>query len=133
MRRGENRYLWLTMILFAAALYTKQTSFFAAFAFTAGIIASQGLRALRNPQLWAAAAVLLVLMVPLFVLQLKFGQVNTASVLGGQGIDESRLSAAKWTYYARQLPHQLGWPTLILAVIYLVGATLKPQIETQAN
>ncbi len=44
--RGENRYLWLTMILFAAALYTKQTSFFAAFAFTAGIIASQGLRGL---------------------------------------------------------------------------------------
>ena len=125
--RGENRYLWLTMILFAAALYTKQTSLFAAFAFTAGIIASHGLRALRNRQLWAAGAVLLVLMVPLLVLQLKFGQVNTASVLGGQGIDESRLSVAKWTYYARQLPHQLGWPTVILSVIYLVGATLKPQ------
>jgi hypothetical protein len=124
---GKNRYLWLTMALFAAALYTKQTSFFAAFAFTAGILASRGLRALRNRQLGAAAAALLVLLIPLFVLQLKFGQVNAASVLGGQGIDESRLSVEKWIYYARQLPHQLGWPTVILAVTYLGGATMKPR------
>jgi 4-amino-4-deoxy-L-arabinose transferase-like glycosyltransferase len=124
---SENRYPWLTMVQFIAALYTKQTSFFAAFAFTAGILASQGLKALRNRQLWEVAAVLLVLLIPLFVLQLKFGQVNTASILGGQGIGESRQSVEKWTYYARQLPHQLGWPTVILSLIYLAGAAVKPQ------
>jgi len=124
---GENRYLWLTMVLFVAALYTKQTSFFAAFAFTAGILASQGRQAFRNRRLWMVAAALLVLLIPLVVLQLKFGQVNTASALGGQGTDASRLSIEKWTYYARQLPHQLGWPTVILSIIYLAGAAVKPE------
>src|SRR3569623_524489 len=56
--RSENRYLWLTMLLFATALYTKQTSFFAAFAFTAGIIASQGFGAFRNRRVGLMTAVL---------------------------------------------------------------------------
>ncbi|MDN5752357.1 MAG: glycosyltransferase family 39 protein [Nitrosospira sp.] len=123
---GENRYLWLTVALFVAAVYTKQTSLFVIFALAAGIIASQGCQAFRNPRLWIAAVVLLLLLVPLVLLQLKFGQVNTASILGSQRADVSRLSIEAWTYYAAQLPSQLGWPTVILAVIYLVGAMLKP-------
>jgi 4-amino-4-deoxy-L-arabinose transferase-like glycosyltransferase len=124
--RRENRYLWLTMLLFAAALYTKQTSFFAAFAFTAGIIASQGFGAFRNRRVGLMAAVLLVLLIPLLVLQLKFGQVNTASVLGSERADAPRFSVEAWTYYMTQLPGQLGWPVVILSMIYLVGAIARP-------
>lgn len=122
---GESRYLWLTVALFVAALYTKQTSLFVIFALAAGVIASQGRQAFRNPQLWIAAVALLLLLVPLVVLHLKFGQVNAASILGSQRADASRLSIEAWTYYATQLPSQLGWPTVILSVIYLVGAAVK--------
>jgi hypothetical protein len=123
---GENRYLWLTIALFTASLYTKQTSLFVIFALAAGVIASQGRQAFRNPRLWITAAALLLLLVPLIVLHFKFGQVNAASVLGSQRADASRLSIEAWTYYAAQLPGQLGWPTVILAVIYLAGAAVKP-------
>ena len=31
-----------------------------------------------------------------------------------------------WVFYLEQLPRQLGWPTVILAAVYLTGAALRP-------
>ncbi|SEN96824.1 Dolichyl-phosphate-mannose-protein mannosyltransferase [Nitrosospira multiformis] len=125
MDRGEIRYLWLTVLLFVAALYTKQTSLFVLFALLAGLISARGLQALRDRQLWGAAVTLLLLVIPLAVLHLKFGQVNMGSMMGSQRSDLPRTSVEAWTYYAAQLPGQLGWPTVILSIIYLAGATVR--------
>lgn len=120
------RYLYLTVFLFLAALYTKQTPVFVAGALVFGVFAARGVSALRDRHIWIAALVFAVLAVPLTVLHLKFGQVNTASMMGSLRPDVSRASLEAWTYYATQLPGQLGWPTVLLAATYLAGAALRP-------
>ena len=119
-------FLYLTVLLYLAALYTKQTPLFVAGALALGLLAERGMGALRDRHVWAAAGMFLLLLVPLVVLQVKFGQVNIASVAGSLRHDAPRTSAIAWVFYLEQLPRQLGWPTVILAAVYLVGAALRP-------
>ncbi|WP_394790766.1 ArnT family glycosyltransferase [Rhodoferax sp.] len=119
--------LYCSVLLLTIALYTKQTPLFVIPALVIGVWAGQGRRLLGQRHVWAAGLLGLVLIAPLILLQLKFGQVNSASMLGGsERADMSRLSLGAWTYYASVLPAQLGWPTVILAVVYLVGSALRP-------
>ena len=121
------RDLYSSVLLLALALYTKQTPLFVIPAMALGLWAGQGRRVLGNRHVWGATLLALVLIAPLIFLQLKFGQVNSASLLGGsQRADMSRLSLAAWTYYASVLPAQLGWPTVVLALIYIGGCCVRP-------
>jgi hypothetical protein len=124
--QGRTRDLLLTLVFYLAALYTKQTPLFVAAALTVGLVSAHGFAMLRTIRVIGTAALGLVLMVPLVVMHLKFGQVNTASAVGSQRADASRLTLEAWTYYGSVLPEQLGWGTVVLAVAYLVGAVVRP-------
>jgi hypothetical protein len=119
-------YLYLTVLLYTGALYTKQTPLFVPGAILLGLLAGRGSAAFRDRHVWFAALIFAAAMVPLVMLQVKFGQVNTGSMMGGMRQDIPRTSLQAWTYYAAQLPHQLGWPTVLLAAAYLVGAVIRP-------
>lgn len=125
-QRGP-RALYASVLLFAAALYTKQTPLFVAPALAMGLMALHGRQVLRRREIWLAALLGVVLLAPLVLLQLKFGQVNSASLLGkSEREDLPRQSIAAWTYYASVLPTQLGWPTLLLSLAYLAGCLRWP-------
>ncbi|PZP36582.1 MAG: 4-amino-4-deoxy-L-arabinose transferase [Roseateles depolymerans] len=112
--------------LVVAALYTKQTPLFVLPAMLLGLLAMPGPSPLRRRHVWLTALLVLLALIPLVVLQLKFGQINTASAGGSARNDLSRWSLAAWTYYPELLPSQVGWPTLVLSAIYLLGSALWP-------
>jgi hypothetical protein len=118
--------LYLSVILLLCALYTKQTPVFVLGAMVISAISSRGIGLFKDRHVWIASGMFAILIIPLAVMYLYFGQVNTESVLGGSRADTSRLSLSAWLYYATQLPSQLGWPTVVLAITYLVGAAYIP-------
>ena len=71
---------------------------------------------------WAVLVLSVIALMPLIVLTLKFGQANVQSVSGVADAVASRTSLAGWLWYAKQLPDQLGWPLLVVAVLGLLWA-----------
>jgi hypothetical protein len=120
------RWLYGTLALYLAALYTKQTVLFAALPMLIALLERRGLAGLANPRVALAVLVFGLGLIPLALLQGEFGGVNTASALGSARDDLSRASLAAWTYYAALVPRQLGWPVAALAVVYLAGVLVRP-------
>jgi hypothetical protein len=71
---------------------------------------------LRKRQAWFAVAFTIVGLVPIVVLTLEFGRANVQSLTGVPDARVARDSIAGWVWYARQMPWQVGWPLLALAV-----------------
>nr|WP_320114290.1 glycosyltransferase family 39 protein [uncultured Desulfuromonas sp.] len=126
LENERKRDWYLALLFYLLALYTKQTPLFIGGALAVGLILSRGWAMLKCWHLWVGAGLFIVLLLPLVVMQLKFGQVNTASMVGSERADLPRLSIEAWTYYLKVLPRQLGWPTLSFALVYLFGALIKP-------
>jgi len=125
---GQRPREWYwTLACLLLAFYTKQTPVFVGVAIAVGLLVlhRRALLTLRHIRL--GAALFVVCLVPLLVLHLEFGQVNSASVLGSQRPDIPRLSIDAWTYYGRLLPVQLGLPTLVLAAVYGLGCMLREE------
>jgi hypothetical protein len=118
-------YAYLTAASYACALYTKQTAVFAVVPMVALIVQARGPRIFLDRHLLTVFAVFSTAMIPLVLLHLAFGSVNTASALGSARQDASRLSIEAWSYYGSILPSQLGWPMVLLAATYLSGAGLS--------
>ncbi len=116
---------YLALICYLLALYTKQTPLFIAGALFVGLILARGLSMFKDRHLWIGGGLFFIGLLPLIVMHLQFGQVNTASMMGSERSDIPRLSIEAWAYYLSVLPQQLGWPTLILALLYLLGAAVR--------
>jgi 4-amino-4-deoxy-L-arabinose transferase-like glycosyltransferase len=115
LRRERQADLWLATLALVAALYIKFTVCFVAVPLMAGLIARRGVRSLIDRRIILAAIVALVLALPAAWLTYKFGSVNLDN-LNGRAAGEPIDSLDRWTYYLRQLPDQLGWLTVLLAV-----------------
>jgi len=126
VRSDQTVSLVLAAAFFACALYTKQTAVFAALPMMLLLVRTKGFSFLWSRRALVLGAVFLLAMVPLVLLQLKYGAVNTASVLGSARDDMSRLSLVAWTYYLSVMPLQLGWPLLLLGAGYLAAALVSP-------
>ncbi|MGZ8219342.1 glycosyltransferase family 39 protein [Methylomagnum sp.] len=120
------KYLYGLALLALGALYTKQTAVFLVAGLAGLLVYETGGRILRDPRLLLTAAVFTLALIPLAVLTLKFGQTNLNAGTGENSGELSRLSWANWTYYIEQLPTQLGWPALGLALLYPLARRFGP-------
>lgn len=118
-------YLFASAALLLCALYTKQVVAFAVPVFAIVLIATKGSWVLRRRHVFWTCVMATIALVPLVVMTLKFGQVNVASVSGAWPGDVERSTWTEWTYYLARMPSQLGWPTVMLAVLYLVMAAFR--------
>lgn len=116
--QDRTRDLLFACLFLVAAVYTKQTVVFILPAIAVGLVVTRGWKALLERRLVLATLASLVALGPMAFLTWKFGAVNVQSV-GGRAGDASRLGLAAWTFYARLLPEQLGWPVLLLGIIGL--------------
>jgi hypothetical protein len=66
-------------------------------------------------------------MAPLLAFTWVWGRTNVQQSVGGEWVKYSRSSFSGWVYVARQLPQQLGWPVLALAIVYCVGSFIWKQ------
>ena len=115
LRTGRSRDLWLAVLAFDAALYIKFTVCFMLVPLAAGLIARRGWRALLERRIMLALGAFALLSLPTFMLTLKFGMVNFTN-LAGEETGSAITSLARWDFYVRALPGQLGWPVVVLAV-----------------
>jgi len=117
-------HLYLAAVLFLLGLYTKQSIVFLLPVYLALLWTSEGSAVLRNRHVWIVSVLFGVLLVPLIVMTVEFGQGNVQSVVSVADSQASRSSLAAWIYYSRLLPQQAGWLVLVLAGIAAVGALL---------
>ena len=107
---------WCALLLLLA-MYTKISTGFMALVFAVTLLNERGLQLFRDRQIWWLTLTSLILLVPLLLMTLKFGQANMQSVVGITDSVASRTTIAGWIWYAKQFPSQLGWPVTIAAAL----------------
>ncbi len=109
--------LLLAVVLFVFGLYVKQTVCFLAPVLLLIVIVERGWRVFRQRDVYTAAAIAIMLMVPLAVLTLTLGNFNMTQAAATPGM-RSLLKSS--TYYVQVLPQQVGWLPLIAALAGIV-------------
>ncbi len=117
------------LMLLVLAAYTKQSALFIAIGLAAGLLVWLGpRRLLTRPHVWLITLGAGLALVPLVLMQLRFGAFNVTSVVSRPDIGTpGRLQLAGLTWYAMRLPEMLGWPTMLLALATPVLAALRRQ------
>ena len=128
---GRAPRLYLAAFLLLCATYTKITTIFLFPVFALVLLVAQGPGVLRERRTWLVVALTIIGLIPVVLLTIKFGGANVQSVTGIPDAAVSRDSIAGWIWYARQMPWQLGWPLLALAVLAVplaVAGRLSPRL-----
>ncbi len=119
-RYGETnqpRDLAVAALLLVLAAYTKQTALFVAIGLLAGLLLWRGAGLLARRHVWVVAVLAAVALVPLVILQLKFGAFNMTSATARVDMaGPDRLSLQSLWWYAVRLPAMLGFPATILVI-----------------
>lgn len=115
-RGGRIGWLYLSAALLVLAMNTKLTVGFVGLVYLIVMAREQGLGLLRRGHHWAIAALTLIGLLPVLVMTLKFGQANLQSVVGVADEVAPRWSLQGWLWYLEQLPSQMGWPLLAVAL-----------------
>lgn len=124
LESGSTGDLWLAAAFTVAALYFKQTAAVAALAILLTLLLHGGWRPLLRPPALAAAAVSAVALVPLILLQLRFGDFNVTSMVHRADVDIDRFGAEGLLWYPRRLADMAGWPMLAAALAGLAALPL---------
>jgi hypothetical protein len=119
LRHNAPASIYLATAFFLAAVYTKYNFAFLVLPAVAAVLVARGWRVLLDRHVVIAMAVGFIALLPAAYMFYRFGAVNVAAVVDQPG-GMARHSFGAWTYYAAQLPHQLGFATVGLAVAGLV-------------
>lgn len=120
--------LVLAAAFLVIAVYTKQTALFIGTGLALGLLAWRRALVLRRLHFWIIAACIVVALVPLMLIQYRFGSFNVSSIVNRPDMGSpDRLSLAGLTWYAVRLPAMLGWPALLLAALLPLLASLRRQ------
>jgi hypothetical protein len=119
LRQNTPASIYLATAFFLAAVYTKYNFAFLVLPAVAAVLVARGWRVLFERHVTIALAVGFIALLPAAYMFHRFGAVNVTAVVGQPG-GMARHSFGAWTYYAAQLPHQLGYATVGLAVAGLV-------------
>lgn len=121
-RTNSRAGLYWTAALLVMAMYTKISVAYVGLVYALLLAWRHRLALFRQRDLWAVSVLSAIGLVPLVILTLKFGQANVQSVSGVADSVASRASLEGWLWYAQQLPDQLGWPLLVVAIASLLWA-----------
>jgi 4-amino-4-deoxy-L-arabinose transferase-like glycosyltransferase len=114
--------LYAAIGLLVVAMYLKQTVAFMALPYAAVLLYHRGWALFRDKHSYIIAGLALIGLMPLLVLTLEFGLFNAQSLVKTADTATPRSVLENWTYYARVLPEQMGWPALLAAFAF-VGFT----------
>jgi hypothetical protein len=117
--------LYLGTFLLVCALYAKLNTVFLVPVAAAMLVIGRGRPLWRDPHLWIATGLAAICLVPLLLMTWRFGAANVQSVAGVPDAAVARDSLGGWTWYARRLPRELGWPLLLGACLWPVAVLLR--------
>ncbi len=108
MDSGKPLDLYAMAFLGLCSLYTKQTAFFVILILGLFFLFTQGKALLTRRYFWVTAIVSLIALVPLAVIQVKFGSFNVQNTTAHpDGVSAGSLEGLFW--YLVRLPEVLGW------------------------
>lgn len=122
LEEDRPRLLYVSVLLLLGGIYTKQTVIFILPVLLWALWRAKDGAMLRLRPVWIAGVAFAVGLLPLAVVTMLFGHVNFSSVQGTGWNQMPVFSAASWVFYARQMPAQVGWPALILAVLFVLAS-----------
>lgn len=131
LRGGPVRWLYVSAALLILGVYTKLSVAYMGLVYVALLVQRDGWSLLRNRHHWWVTMIALVGLLPLVVLTFKFGQANVQSVAGVADAVASRANWQGWVWYLQQIPDQVGWPLVVLALLGLALAVRRrrPALE----
>jgi Dolichyl-phosphate-mannose-protein mannosyltransferase len=115
---GASKWLYLGVLFFCGAVYTKQTAAFAGVVFPAALLFEKGWAVLRQRSVWSAAALGIFLLLPLAVFTVVFASHNL-EIVAGSGLDGSTSAISFFLWYARMLPELTGPVPIAAAAGYV--------------
>lgn len=118
---GRARELAIAAALIVASAYTKQTGLVVGGALGLSLLFWIGLPLLKRSHTWIICAVAIIGLIPLALMQYKFGSFNVATVAGRADVTIPRASFEGMTWYARRLPGMFGLVATLLAGYWVVA------------
>ena len=124
LKRGKASSLMIGVILAVLAVWTKYNAASFLVVFALAFLLTRGPRLLRERAVIQAAAVGALLFIPALVLFLTFGRYDLQQAY----LPQHGLSSpfASFFFYAAIMPQIVSWPAVILAMVYVTVATVRP-------
>jgi 4-amino-4-deoxy-L-arabinose transferase-like glycosyltransferase len=113
LRTGSPRLLYGAVVVFCLILYTKQTFAFLGIVFIVLLALEQGAKVFLSKEIWIAAGIGVVLLIPFALMTYAFGRFNMTLAVA-QPVEDHVTNGA--FYYVTSLPQTAGWPVLLLTV-----------------
>ncbi len=129
LKSGQKWALFGAAICVVAAAYTKYNAIFFVAPIAISLVYAHGWCVFRQRAVLQAAALGVVLLLPLVAIFFAFGSYNLDQAAALPGAQASRWSIAELTYYARIMPSVISWPTLALACLYVLTLPFAPALR----
>ena len=126
--RPAARMLFGALLLLLCAVYSKFSAVFLIPVFALTLVVADPRGLWRRRHVYVLAVLFVLALLPVLALTAKFGAANVQSALSIADSAAPRWSLTGWTWYARRLPEQLGWPLLIAAVVALPLLARPPRL-----
>ncbi len=117
---GKRTLIYASSFLFVCSLYSKLSAVFFLAAVFATLTYRYGLRHFLRKDVALLIAVTILAILPLAVVQLRFGQHNFWNVVGTHDLTMPHGGVEDWIWYAKRMPSMLGWPALAAGTAFIV-------------
>jgi hypothetical protein len=124
--------LYAAVLCAVAAVYTKYNAVFFAATIAISLVYLHGWRVVFDRTVWRAAAFGTLAMLPVVAIFFAFGHYNLEQAASIPEAN-SRWSVASLTYYARVMPEVMGWPTVVLACLFVAALPFAPKFRLSRN
>jgi hypothetical protein len=127
------KYCYISIILFALAVWTKQTAIFLALLFILyALFTGQLINYLKRREVWLAILLVVIMLAPLLMMTLWLGKKNIAQSVGGNAAIKTAAINWQWlTFYWQQLYDiQLTMPTFFLSLLGMILAIFSKDRKT---
>jgi hypothetical protein len=124
LREGKPHLLYLAVLFYAGAVYTKQTTAFAVAPFALTLVYARGVAVLRERAFWLAALLGVLLVAPLGLFTILWASHNVDIVTGIGPEQGQNLSWSALGFYVLALPEIAGILPVAAAVLYLIIVAL---------
>lgn len=129
---GRPRWLYASVVCAVLSIGTKYNAVFIVPVMIIVLAQARGWKSLADRVVLTAAALGLVLLLPILLVFLKFGAYDLTQAKAVVGAD-MRWSVEGLTYYARVMGGVISWPTLLLSMGYCAAVSFARELRLPKN
>lgn len=129
LRTKRPTMLYWAVALLVLGIYTKISIVFMVFVWAGTLLIERGISLFKDKHIWISLLTATVVLIPLIIITIKFGQTNILSVTGIPDNVVERTSIDGWIWYLKQIPMQIGWPVSITAALgFVIAITYRQHL-----